>query len=203
MRIELPDSAEMQPGAPPKRGLRVASQFEDARRGSARIDPRESKLRERRAPLPLSLAAAVFGVATLLGTQPVWAQNAPKPNILFILSDDHSYPFVGCYGDSNVRTPNLDRFAAEGMRFHRFFTTAPQCVPSRASYLTGRSPVAAHITRFSSPLPRDVVTFPEVLKKEAGYYVGVVGRSYHLDGSMGKADGELGKFLVDGGFKTF
>jgi arylsulfatase A-like enzyme len=126
-----------------------------------------------------------------------------KPNVLFILSDDHSYPYLSCYGDANVRTPAIDKLAAEGMKFRRFFTSAPQCVPSRAAYLSGRSPVAARITRFSSPLPRDVTTFPEVLKKEAGYYVGVVGRSYHLDGSMGKADGELGKFLQDGGYKTF
>ncbi len=126
-----------------------------------------------------------------------------RPNVLFILSDDHSYPYLSCYGDANVRTPALDKLAAEGIKFRKFFTSAPQCVPSRAAYLSGRSPVAARITRFSSPLPRDVMTFPEVLKKEAGYYVGVVGRSYHLDGSMGKADGELGKFLVEGGYKTF
>ena len=127
---------------------------------------------------------------------------ADKPNVLFLLSDDHSYPYLSCYGDANVRTPVLDKLAGEGIKFRRFFTSAPQCVPSRAAYLSGRSPVAARITRFSSPLPRDVVTFPEVLKKEAGYYVGVVGRSYHLDGS-GKGDEGLGKFLVDGGYKTF
>ena len=127
---------------------------------------------------------------------------AEKPNVLFLLSDDHSYPYLSCYGDANVRTPVLDKLAGEGLKFRRFFTSAPQCVPSRAAYLSGRSPVAARITRFSSPLPRDVVTFPEVLKKEAGYYVGVVGRSYHLDGS-GKGDDSLGKFLVDGGYKTF
>ena len=127
---------------------------------------------------------------------------AEKPNVLFLLSDDHSYPYLSCYGDANVRTPVLDKLAGEGIKFRRFFTSAPQCVPSRAAYLSGRSPVAARITRFSSPLPRDVVTFPEVLKKEAGYYVGVVGRSYHLDGS-GKGDEGLGKFLVDGGYKTF
>ena len=128
---------------------------------------------------------------------------AEKPNVLFLLSDDHSYPYLSCYGDANVRTPVLDKLAGEGMKFRRFFTSAPQCVPSRAAFLSGRSPVAARITRFSSPLPRDVVTFPEVLKKEAGYYVGVVGRSYHLDGSMGKGDDGLGKFLFDGGYKTF
>ena len=125
-----------------------------------------------------------------------------RPNVLFILSDDHSYPYLSCYGDANVRTPALDKLAAEGIKFRKFFTSAPQCVPSRAAYLSGRSPVAARITRFSSPLPRDVVTFPEVLRKEAGYYVGVVGRSYHLDGSGKGADG-LGKFLVEGGYKTF
>ena len=92
------------------------------------------------------------------------ASAATKPNIVFLLSDDHSYPFVGCYGDSNVRTPNLDRLAAGGMKFHRFFTGAPQCVPSRATYMTGRSPVAARITRFSSPLPRDEITLPEILR---------------------------------------
>lgn len=127
---------------------------------------------------------------------------ADKPNVLFILSDDHSYPYLSCYGDPNVRTPVIDKLAAEGIKFRKFFTSAPQCVPSRAAYLSGRSPVAARITRFSSPLPRDVITFPEVLKKEAGYYIGVVGRSYHLDGSA-KADDVLSKFLVEGGYKTF
>ena len=127
---------------------------------------------------------------------------AEKPNVLFLLSDDHSYPYLSCYGDANVRTPALDKLAGEGIKFRRFFTSAPQCVPSRAAYLSGRSPVAARITRFSSPLPRDVVTFPEVLKQEAGYYVGVVGRSYHLDGS-GKGDEGLGSFLFEGGYKTF
>ena len=108
---------------------------------------------------------------------------ADKPNILLLLSDDHSYPFLSCYGSKNVRTPNIDRLAAEGMKLHRFFTSAPQCVPSRAALMTGRSPVAARITRFSSPLARDEVIFPEVLREKAGYFVGVCGRGYHLDGA--------------------
>ncbi len=58
---------------------------------------------------------------------------ADRPNVLFILSDDHSYPYLSCYGDTNVRTPNLDRLASEGAKFRRFFTSAPQCVPSRAA----------------------------------------------------------------------
>ena len=121
---------------------------------------------------------ALFCLSALSGLH-----AAPPPNIVFILSDDHSYPFLGCYGRPEMKTPHLDQFAAEGMKFHRMFTGAPQCVPSRATFLTGRSPVACRITRFSSPLPRDEITYPEILKKEAGYFVGVLGRSYHLDGS--------------------
>src|SRR3954452_7654750 len=109
--------------------------------------------------------------------------GAEKPNILLLLSDDHSYPFVSAYGDTNVKTPTLDRLASEGMKFHRFFTACPQCVPSRAAYMTGRSPVAARMTRFSSPLPRDEITLPEILRAKSGYYTGICGRTYHLDGA--------------------
>ena len=126
---------------------------------------------------------------------------AEKPNILFLLSDDHSYPFLSCYGDPNVKTPALDQLAADGIKFHRFFTAAPQCVPSRAALMTGRSPVAARITRFSSPLARDETTFPELLKRDAGYFVGVCGRSYHLDGS--KNDAAVGELLEKHGLRTF
>lgn len=127
---------------------------------------------------------------------------AAPPNIVLVLSDDHSHPFLGCYGRKEMKTPNLDRFASEGLLFRRMFTGAPQCVPSRATLLTGRSPVACRITRFSSPLPRDEVTFPEVLKKEAGYFVGVCGRSYHLDGS-GRAPGSTEDVLEDHHLRTF
>jgi N-sulfoglucosamine sulfohydrolase len=106
-----------------------------------------------------------------------------KPNILFLLSDDHSYPYLSTYGDTNVKTPVLDKLAADGIKFHRMFTGAPQCVPSRATYLTGKSPVAARMTRFSAALPRDEVTIPELLRDKAGYYTGICGRSFHLDGS--------------------
>jgi N-sulfoglucosamine sulfohydrolase len=112
------------------------------------------------------------------------ADPAPtKPNILFLLSDDHSYPYLSTYGDPNVKTPVLDQVAAEGIKFHRFFTGAPQCVPSRATLMTGKSPVAARMTRFSAALPRDEITLPELLRAKAGYYTGICGRSFHLDGS--------------------
>ncbi len=149
-----------------------------------------------------------FLVGLALALSAPGAAGAPtpapaRPNILFLLSDDHSYPFLGCYGDPNVRTPALDRLAAEGMKFHRFFTAAPQCVPSRAALLTGRSPVAARITRFSSPLARDEITFPEVLREKAGYFVGVCGRSYHLDGSGQNSGATVRSLLEKHGLITF
>jgi len=202
MRTQFPDTQETHPRTVPERGLQSASTFQANQRDLWPFNLRRGKRREPRAPFPLRLAVLALASGALLCAVAGQAQTAPKPNILFILSDDHSYPFVGCYGDSNVRTPNLDRFAAEGMRFHRFFTTAPQCVPSRASYLTGRSPVAARITRFSSPLPREEITFPEVLRERAGYFVGVCGRAYHLDGS-GRNSGATGQLLAQHGLITF
>jgi arylsulfatase A-like enzyme len=121
-------------------------------------------------------AALLFLIAATAATA------NPLPNILFVLSDDHSVPHLGCYGDPNVMTPNFDRFAAEAVRFNRAYTTAPQCAPSRKSILSGRSPVALQQTLFTLPLQADVVLFPELLKKEKGYHTGLVGRSHHLDG---------------------
>jgi arylsulfatase A-like enzyme len=63
-----------------------------------------------------------------------------KPNIVFILSDDQGPWALGCAGNHEIRTPNLDRLAAEGMRFSSFFCTSPVCSPARASLLTGRIP---------------------------------------------------------------
>ncbi len=63
-----------------------------------------------------------------------------KPNLLFIMSDQHSKFHLGCYGDRLVRTPHLDRLASEGMSFTNAYTAAPLCVPSRMSFMTGRRP---------------------------------------------------------------
>ncbi len=68
-----------------------------------------------------------------------------------------------------------------GMRVERFFCSAPQCVPSRTAFLTGRSPVAVRMGRFNSPLPPEIITLPEVLRP-LGYYTGVCGRYFHLNG---------------------
>ena len=66
--------------------------------------------------------------------------NNKKPNIILVLSDDHGAWAMGCTGNSEIRTPNLDRLAATGMRFENFFCTSPVCSPARASLITGRIP---------------------------------------------------------------
>lgn len=153
----------------------------------------------------MKLLLPLLCLLVALGRTVLAAADA-KPNILFLLSDDHSYPYLGAYGNPDVRTPNLDRFAAEGMRFDRMFVACPQCVPSRAALMTGRSPVAVRMVRFTSPLPPDVPALPDLLKKEAGYFTGVAGRSYHLDGPATggqRAAPEIGGTLDRHGLRTF
>lgn len=67
-------------------------------------------------------------------------QPAARLNIDFILSDDQGPWALGCAGNPEIRTPNLDRLAAEGIRFENFFSASPVCSPARATLLTGRTP---------------------------------------------------------------
>ena len=113
---------------------------------------------------------------------------APKPpNILLILSDDHSYPHLGAYGDANCQrfklTPNLDSLAKQGIRFERAYTAAPQCAPSRIAIFSGRSPVGLSATRFAQPARSDTPLFTDTLR-ENGYWVGLDGRHQHLNGRV-------------------
>jgi N-sulfoglucosamine sulfohydrolase len=127
---------------------------------------------------PWIVMAGLVGVAA--AGQSV-SEESVRPNLVLILSDDQSVPHLGCYGNKTIKTPNLDRFASEGMLFDKQFCGAPQCVPSRATFLTGRSPVAVRITRFSSPLPADVPTMADLLRAH-GYFTGICRRNFHLDG---------------------
>lgn len=128
-----------------------------------------------------------------------------RPNVLLILSDDHSVPHVGCYpGGENCRrfnlTPNLDALAAEGMRFDRAYTAAPQCAPSRTAIFAGRSPVALGVTRFAQPAQSDVRFFTDVLR-EHGYWTGLDGRHQHLDGKSKDAE-HIQQTLADLGMRN-
>ena len=114
-----------------------------------------------------------------------------RPNVLLILSDDHSVPHISCYDDMNTTqfhiTPNLQRFAEQGMRFDRAYTTAPQCAPSRISIFACRSPVGLGVTRFAQPAQAGVPFFTDVLRA-GGYWVGLDGRHHHLDGRIREAE---------------
>ncbi len=116
---------------------------------------------------------------------------ADKPNIILIYSDDHGWADLGVQGsDKDIRTPNLDAMARDGVRFTRGYVSAPQCVPSRAGVLTGR-----YQQRFGvednnkGPLPLEQLTIAERLKA-AGYVTGQVGK-WHLD-LVGGKKGEKG-----------
>lgn len=106
---------------------------------------------------------------------PLAAQSRRPPNILFLISDDHSAADVGCYGAANLPTPHLDRLAAEGMRFERAYATAPQCSPSRSSYFSGCSPHTIGTSRQASFYPPHEPSVLEPLR-EAGYFLAAFGK---------------------------
>jgi N-acetylgalactosamine-6-sulfatase len=77
-------------------------------------------------------------VVVLLATTSAWAASPPRLNVVFILTDNLGYADLGCYGARDIRTPNIDRLASEGVRFTQFYSNAPDCTPSRTALLTGR-----------------------------------------------------------------
>ena len=82
------------------------------------------------------------------------SRNPSRPNLLFILSDDQGAWAMGCAGNEEIRTPNLDRLAHEGIRFDNFFCASPVCSPARASILTGSIPSQHGVHDFIS-MPHD------------------------------------------------
>ena len=121
-----------------------------------------------------------------------------KPNILFILIDDMGWMDLGCQGNKNLHTPNIDALAKSGIRFTDAYAPAPVCSPTRAAIMTGQSPARLQITnhlphqdrftpksskllpaRMLNHLPLKYVTLAEKLKKDAGYATAFIGK-WHL-----------------------
>lgn len=123
----------------------------------------------RTAVLLLLLGASTAGAAT-------------KPNVIFILADDLGHAELGCYGQKKIRTPHVDRLAAEGMRFTQAYAGSPVCAPSRCCLMTGKH--AGHAAIRSNkefkpegqePLPESETTVAELFKRQ-GYVTGAIGK---------------------------
>ncbi|QDU27074.1 Arylsulfatase [Anatilimnocola aggregata] len=131
--------------------------------------------------------SAVFCLLGLLPCDRVIdAAPPPKANVIVIFADDLGYGDLGCYGSPTIRTPHLDRMAAEGLRFTDFYSASEVCTPSRAALLTGRYPIRSGMcgnrrVLFPSSkggLPPEEITIAEALRDQ-GYATAHVGK-WHL-----------------------
>jgi arylsulfatase A-like enzyme len=127
--------------------------------------------------------SGAFAAGTLLAPSIVRTESAAQSarlNILFILVDQWRATATGYGGDPNVRTPNLDRLAGEGLSFTNTVSVCPVCTPHRAALMTGRFPTSTGMFLNDLYLPDGELCFAEVLKG-AGYATGYIGK-WHLDG---------------------
>ncbi len=138
-------------------------------------------------------SAILLAVTTCLTSFSVAAEQ--PPNIIYILADDLGYAELGCYGQTKIKTPNIDQLAAEGMRFTQHYCGNAVCAPSRCVLMTGKHPGHAYVRNNRStnnlpdeivnkyglefpgqePIPDAEVTIAEMLKQQ-GYATAAIGK---------------------------
>src|SRR5216684_9429240 len=107
-------------------------------------------------------------MAALAGAASVSGKSGRKPNLLFLIADDHAGYVLGADGNKLARTPNIDRLASQGTRFASNYCNSPVCTPSRQSFFTGQMPHSAGVTVLQTPLDDQKPTIARQLK-QAGY----------------------------------
>jgi N-sulfoglucosamine sulfohydrolase len=124
------------------------------------------------------IAFAIIGLPRHVASDGATQTPEPRPNILFAIADDWSFPHAGAYGDRTVSTPAFDRIAREGALFLNAFTGAPSCTPSRAALLTGQAVHRlAEGGNLHGFLPERFAVYPDLLER-AGYHVGFTGKGW-------------------------
>lgn len=124
------------------------------------------------------LVLQLFSILCLWNVLAPSAHGDERPNFIIFVADDMAWDDCGAYGNPSIRTPNIDRLAAEGMRFDRAYLTCSSCSPSRCSMLTGRYPHATGAGELHLPLPETQTMLTKPLMK-SGYWTAVVGK-WHL-----------------------
>lgn len=143
-----------------------------------------SSLRNLNRIVPLIFACCLASFA--FPSESSGGESVERPNIVFILADDLGYGELGCYGQKKIRTPNIDRLAAEGMKFTQHYTGAPVCAPARCTLLTGQNLAHAEIRGNKDsgngrifpgqwPITDGIETIAETLKR-VGYTAGAFGK---------------------------
>jgi len=132
----------------------------------------------------MHLRSLAFAVALAAAFAPnATAQQKKQPNIVIVYADDMGYGDLGCYGHPTIKTPELDRMAAEGMRLTQFYSGHPYCTPSRAALLTGRLPIRSGLNVVLFPksqggIPDSEITIAKALRAK-GYATACIGK-WHL-----------------------
>jgi len=134
----------------------------------------------RREVLELLCGMTVAGMMDISLPMRAFSAQADKPNIIFILSDDHRWDHMSCMGHPFIETPNLDRIGREGALCENAFVTSSLCSPSRASFLTGQYAHTHGVKNNITPWRDENVTFLELLKK-GGYDTAFIGK-WHMPG---------------------